>query len=340
MFAKLFSLNYPVRESEEESWIRFEELYRLTAEIAVSYHTVPQRDSSLMDCWKNLALFWGCHSIEVNGANLFREVMYHICFRKFSDRVEEPLLRLILLIEDEVLAFSFAFKAWVQTDVFREAYDEITGPYWYNPIFKKKYDGDMYTYLMYRVVKLVMIKNLTRDEWYNLFPMSDNLYPFRAYEVYQNVDEYEEAVKFLIPAAHVWYEEWSDRSVIIEQLQQLYGLDFSNDIKGLYSLINATKHRQDIDTCSWYLYRTKECSMVLLQHLWGSNYPEKLQRGFLSLCKRYKSAKRRNPARGRYGHSDFMRHWIYQQINAWRCDKTVDISKKVRDKLFEVGIGI
>ena len=341
MFGKLFQLNYPVWESEEESWRRFEEIYKVSVELYVVYQGVPQRSSSLNECWNNLASFWECHSTMWGNTSLFYEVLYHICFRKFSDRVHDPLLmRLILLLEDELLTFSFAFKAWAQTDLLRKAYDEITAPYWENKTFKKRYDGEMYMYLMYRVVKLVMMKNLKHDDWCRLFPMSDNLYPFRSYEVYKEVDAYEEAVKFLIPAANLWYEEWCDRAALVEAIDQLYGVDFSNDIKGLYSLIYAVEYRKNIDTCALHLYKTKACSISLLQQLWGADYAEQLQLGFLSLCKRYKSAKRRNPVRGRYGHNDFISHWIYQQINTWRSGNSVILSEKARNKLFDVGLGL
>ncbi len=341
MFGKLFQLNYPVWESEEESWNRFEEIYKLSAELAGNCQAVPQRGSSLDECWKDVALLWDSNPMACGNVDPFFEALYHICFRRFSDRAHNPLLmRLLLLIEDELLTFSFAFKAWLQVDSFEEAYHEITNPYWDNKTFKKRFDTEIYLYLMYRVVKLVMLKNLKHDEWLRLFPMGDNLYPFRSYEVYRNVDAYEEAVKFLIPAANSWYEEWADRAVMVEAISQIYGVDFSDDIKGLYSLIYAVEHRKNIDTCSWHLYRTKACSMTLLQKLWGADYAEKLQLGFLSLCKRYKNAKRRKPVRGRYGYSDFMNHWIYQQINTWRSDNTVGLNPKVRNKLFDIALDL
>ena len=341
MFGKLFQLNYPVWESEEESWRRLEEICKLSAELAGNYHAVPQYGSSLDECWKGIALLWGSDPMSCGDVDPFFEALYHICFRKFSDKVQSPqLMRLLLLIEDELLTFSFAFKAWAQTDLLRNAYDEITAYYCENEIFKKRYDCEIYMYLIYRVIKLVMMKNLKHDEWLGLFPMSDSLYPFRSYEVYHNVDAYEEAVKFLIPAADSWYEEWSDSAIMVEAIDQLYGVDFSGDIKGLYSLIYAVERRKNIDKCALHLYKTKACSIRLLQQLWGADYQEKLQLAFLSLCKRYKSAKRRKPVRGRYGHNDFMSHWIYQQINTWCSDNSVILSKRARNKLFEVGLGL
>ena len=279
MFIKLFNLNYPVWESKEESWNRFENINQLSVELTASCQAAPDRDGSLNDCWKNITLFWSSHSTALDNASPFFEALYHICFRKFSDKIQNPLLmRLILLIEDELLSFSYAFKAWLETDALRKAYNEITAPYWENKTFKKHYDTKLYLYLMFRVVKLVMLKNLKHDEWIRLFPRSNELYPFRSYEVYQNVDVYEEGVRFLIPAADSWYEEWSDQSVMIDQINELYGVDYSNDIKGLYSLIFAASHRQDIVTCSWYLYKTKEYSSTLLQQLWGAaRFPKSLQ---------------------------------------------------------------
>lgn len=341
MFIRLFDLDYPVWEKETESWSRFEVIYKLTAELAVNCQSAPKRNCSLNECWENIVLFWNEHAVTYGDINLLFEALYHLCFRKFSDSVQDPLMmRLILLIEDELQTFSFAFKVWAQMDVFQEAYNNITAHYYDNKIFKKHYDPDLYMYLVHRVVKLVMFKNLEYSNWRSLFPINSNLYPLRPYDIYVNVDMYEEAVTFLIPAATSWYEEWSDSACMISNINQLYGVDFSNDTKGLYSLINAAMHREDIAKCSLYLYGLHECPTVLLQHLWGPNYAEALQLGFLSLCKRYKNAKRRQVVRGRYGHSDFMNNWIYKQINSWRCDHTIVLSKKVKDKLFEVGLDI
>ena len=83
MFGKLFQLNYPVWESEEESWRRLEEICKLSAELAGNYHAVPKYGSSLDECWKNIALLWGSDPMSYGNVDPFFESLYHICFRKF-----------------------------------------------------------------------------------------------------------------------------------------------------------------------------------------------------------------------------------------------------------------
>jgi hypothetical protein len=186
-----------------------------------------------------------------------------------------------------------------------------------------------------------MMKDFSHNEWTRRFGEFDYSRPYGIWCVYNYVDAYEEAVKFLIPDAHTWCEEWSDISVMIAQIKRLYGVDFTTDRKGLYALLNAAKHRRDVATCTRYLHQTKACSITLLKHLWGSGYAEKLQLGFLSICKRYRANRKYNrTSRSRYTYSNFVNHWIYKQIDMWRRDKTVEIQDKVREKLFNIAIGI
>lgn len=341
MNRRFYQIKYPVWECRKESWKHFEEIYKLSVELAGRVQLTPPRCSSLEKCWIELAVFWEKNPIAVCNSELMFETLYHICFRKFSKNMQDPtLMRLILLVEDELLTCSFAFKVWLKTESFKEAFDEITAPLWYNPTFRKVYDGELYMYLTYRVTKLVMMKNLNREKWIRLFGDFDYSHPYSTWKIYWYVDEYENAVQFLIPNACLWNEEWADRSTMVACIRDLYDVDFSNDIQGLDSLINATKHRKDIETCTRYLYKTKACSPQLLHHLWGADFAKKLQCGFLSLCKRYKTAKKNVTTRGRYEHTKFVNHWIFKQIDDWRRDKSVVLSDKVRAKLFNVGLGI
>jgi len=339
-FRTFLKLKYPVYESDQESWSRYEEIYRLTTKLAEKCQAKPNRCLALEESWKNIAVFWSCYSIDLCGSDLMFESLYHICFRKFSEKAKDPtLMRLILLIEDELLSFSYAFKVWLQTDFFQKAYNEITAPRWENKTFKKVYEDEFYMYLTYRVTRMVMMKNLSRDKWTGLFGDFDYRYHCGLSQIYSYVDDYEAAVEFLIPDAYSWYEEWSDISVMVACIKVLYGVDFSGDIRGLEALIKATKHRQDIVTCARYLYRLKTCPITLLQHLWGDEYAQKLQVGFLSLCKRHKAAKFRGN-RSRYAYAKFLNHWIYKQIGTWRRDKTVELSDKLVETWFNIALGI
>lgn len=154
------------------------------------------------------------------------------------------------------------------------------------------------------------------------------------------METYEAAIKHLVPDASNWIEEWSDSSILVAHIKNLYGVDFSGDSKSLDALINATRYKDDIENCAWFLYKTKKCSLALLRCLWGDDYVEKLQCAFLSLYKRYKAAKRNKTTRGRYSQTAFMNHWIYKQIDAWRHSEAIELSDKVGKNFFNIALGI
>lgn len=341
MFRNLFQLNYPVDETEAESKTRYMAICELSEEL-VGVQPVPAlRCSNLEEAWRKLKLFWEHHPDAWNNTNLMYEALYYICFRKFSDEVTTPILmELVSRLATELQEFSLAFSVLVHTKMFQSAYLAITAPLRVNKAFKKRCDGELYRYLVNRLAKLVMLKN---EDFLNNSDSSGEYNfscPYSIWKTYYIVESYEETVKYLIPNASSWSEEWADSTVMVSSIKDLYDVDFSGDPKSLDALINATRHRNDISTCAWYLYKTKACSLKLLHRLWGDNYVEKLQYGFLDLHKRYKAAKRNKTARSRYGQSAFMNHWIYKQIDAWRHSKVIELSDKVRTNFFNISLGV
>ena len=299
MFRKLFQLNYPVDETVEESKIRYMAICELSEELAGVQSVPSLRCSNLEEAWRKLKLFWERHPDAWNNTNLMYEALYYICFRKFSDNVTAlSLMALVSRLATELQEFSLAFNVLVQTRMFQEAYLEITAPLCQNKTFKKHYNGELYNYMVNRLAKLVMLKN---EDFCDRSNADDGRcsYPYSIWKTYHIVETYEAAIKHLIPDASNWTEEWSDSSIVIAQIKNLYGVDFSGDAKSLDALINATRYRDDVENCAWFLYKTKKCSQALLRCLWGDNYVEKLQCAFLSLYKRYKAAKRNKTARGR-----------------------------------------
>lgn len=341
MFRKLFQLNYPVDETVEESKIRYMTICELSEELAGVQPVPSLRCSNLEEAWRKLKLFWERHPDAWNNTNLMYEALYYICFRKFSDNVTMPnLMELVSRLATELQKFSLAFSVLVHTQMFQSAYLAITAPLYENKTFKKRYDGELYLYLVNRLAKLVMLK----DEDFLGSPDASGEHdfscPYSIWKTYYIVESYEEAVTYLIPDASNWTEEWADRAMMVRHIKDLYGVDFSGDPKSLDALINATRHRNDISTCAWYLYKSKACSQELLHRLWGDNYVEKLQYGFLDLHKRYKAAKRNKTTRGRYSQTAFMNHWIYKQIDEWRHSGVIELSDKVGKNFFNIALGI
>ena len=341
MFRDLFQLNYPAGETAAESRGRYTAICELS-EALVGVPPVPSlRCRDLEEAWRKLTLFWERHPDAWNNTDLMYEALYYICFRKFSDKVTHPvLMELVSRLATELREFSLAFKVLVHTKMFQNAYLAITAPWHKNKTMKKRYDGELYLYLVNRLARLVMLKNEDFSDHPGNSDKHDFSCPYSIWKTYHIVDTFEEAVEYLIPDASSWTEEWSDRAVMITSIKDLYGVDFTGDTKSLDALINASRFRNNIDTCAWYLYQTKACSTKLLHRLWGDSYAETLQLVFLNLCKRYKAAKRNKSARGRYGQSTFVNHWIYKQIDAWRRSEVVELSDKVRKNFFNIGLGI
>ena len=340
MFKELFQLNYPVDETEAESRTRYAAICQLSEKLAGVQPVPSLRCRNLEEAWRKLKLFWERHPDAWNNTNLMHEALYYICFRKFSDNVTSPaLMELVSRLATELQEFSLAFKVLVQTRMFQDAYLEITAPLCRNKTFNKRYDGELYCYMVNRLAKLVMLKN---EDFCDSSDASDGRWscPYYIWKTYHIVETYEAAIKHLIPDASSWNEEWSDRSILTSRIKNLYGVDFSGDTKSLDALINAVRYKDDIESCAWFLYKTKMCSLALLHCLWGDNYVEKLQCAFLSLYKRYKAAKRNKTARGRYSQTVFMNHWIYKQIDAWRHSEVIELNDKVRSKFFNISLGI
>lgn len=341
MFRILFQLNYPVDETEAESLARYTTICELSEDLVGVLQVPSLRCCNLEEAWRKLVFFWECHPDAWNNTNLVHEALYYICLRKFSDNVNTPILmELVSRLATELQEFSLAFKVLVHTKMFQNAYLAITAPLHKNKILKKRCNSELYLYLVNRLAKLVMLKN----EDFLDSPASsgerDFSCPYFIWKTYHIVETYEAAIKQLIPEAINWTEEWSDRSILVAHIKNLYGVDFSGDTKSLDALINAVRYKDDIERCAWFLYKTKMCSLALLHCLWGDNYVEKLQCAFLSLYKRYRAAKRNKTARGRYSQTVFMNHWIYKQIDAWRHSEVIELNDKVRSKFFNISLGI
>ena len=331
-----YKVFYPIEESEAESWERYARVLDLTMKLVGT--AAQPVNSNICECWKAIASFWNSDAIHLCGKNYLREALYHIRFRRFSDKVHEhDEQMLVLLIEDEMLRCGYAFHAWVQMNELGQLYHEM--------LFVCKRDGarDEYPamkldfYLTASMMNRIMLKSRTPQEWGDTIDCNRMTYPYYAGCVHWYVKKYENAVAQLIPEADTWYEEWSDEQSIITAVKEKYAVDLTNDSSSFDALIRLVEERKAICHCSYELYQMKQFTTALAEGIWGERYEYMLQKCFLDIFSRYKISKK-NTKRSKYSSEKLVDSWLYQWIDQKRMADELDPG--LRDKISKAQFAI
>lgn len=320
---------YPIEECEAESWERYARVLALTVKLlGVTAQLV---NSNICECWKAIASLWNGDAVHLCGKNYLREALYHIRFRRFSDKVyEHDELMLVLLIEDEMLRCGYAFHVWVQMNELGQLYHEMLfvckrdGAQKANPPMKLDF------YLTASMMSRIMLKGRAPQEWGDTIDCNRVTYPYHAGRIHWYVKKYENAVGLLIPEADTWYEEWSDEQSIITAVKEKYAVDLTNDSNSFDALLRLVEERMAICHCSHELYQMKQFTPALAEGVWGERYEHMLQKCFLDIYSRYKISKK-NTKRSKYSSEKLVNSWLYQWIDQKRMADELDPG--LRDKI-------
>lgn len=330
---------YPVWETEEESWKRFRRICELTVKVTGRDFSSNYRDYNICGCWEKLADYWIDQVGFFGSVNYMEEAIYHIMFRRFSANVaSHSELLLVLFIEEELTRCGFAFSVWSQVSMFEDAYKAVLYA-WYRSLDGKRWDYACYCFYMKCFVqKRVLLKNLHPDVWLSRVGDYTHLCDGRARHIWKRVADYEETIRFLIPNANYWQEEWCDPDIIVQHLSELYEIDFSKSFYSLNSLVEAVMYRDNIDACAFRLFRMKVSPVKLLQNIWGDKFIEKLQQCFVNIYRKYKKSNK-NP-RGLYRRDRVVQNWMFKQINDWHLNGSIELQRPVMKALLEISMGI
>lgn len=330
---------YPIWETEEESWERFGRICQLTCQVTGHNYNSNYRSQNIRASWEKLANYWADRERFFGSVNYMKEAIYHIMFRRFSVNVAmSSELSLVLLIEDELTRCGFAFSVWNQMSMFEETYKAVLHA-WYGELDGKRWDFSCYCRYMHCFVeKRIFLKDLHPDVWLSRVSDCTHLCDGHARCIWKRVEDYNDTIRFLIPDADHWQEEWCDPDIIVKHLIDLYGVDCSKSLYSLNCLVEAVMNRDKIRACAFRLFRMKVSPVPLLQHIWGDKYIEKLQQCFVNIHKKYKKSNKNT--RGLYRRERVVQNWMYEQINDWYSSCSVKLDRQVKKALLEMSIGI
>lgn len=120
------NIPHSIKENVVESWHRFNRIYSLTTELADNDIIILHKHADLHRAWEAIADIWCSRASGWENVDIFYESLFHNCFRRFSTSVSgSNILKLVLLVEDEMLRCGYAFDAWKDMPAFRSACGKV-----------------------------------------------------------------------------------------------------------------------------------------------------------------------------------------------------------------------
>lgn len=339
--SRLVYTEYPIEENIEESYEYFMVLYSLTMKANEVEMNMQPSISLLEVWWARIAGIWENETYLKHGVRIFDETLFHIRHKVFSPELDDPLLmKLVLLVEDELGKCGYAFHVWNKLTEFRQALSRTLHPKRGDLTWHVYHSWWYSAYLKGWLMKFVGLKNKSLEEWPGTMRCGDeHIYMCDRERFNDNIECFETAMKFLVPEANTWYEEWRDAGYMLNCLKKLYGIDFSNDSEGFDNLIYMVLHRKSVKYSAYYLYRMKTMPLTLAQHIWGGDADDMIMRCFTDIYHRYRRAKK-NMVRSRYSQKALMESWMYKQIEDWYNTQPNKLADKVRTAYFNISLGI
>ena len=335
-----YIIDYPVYEDFGESTRRYSAILELTNAIAPS-NTISSPDPRhLSYCWEYLALFWMNQPQLLGGVDYMSEALYHIRFQRFSKNVQETnQLRLVLLIEDELCRCGYAFKAWNGLEEFHEAlstllYSRRGSLSWvpHTPDIHREY-------LNRKMIFRIFLKGHTPEQWTNIIDLDRAVYYYSVEGLMPYVENYEKAVCDLLPESSGQHDNWTDINYITEAIQAHYQIDLKKDPKGYTALFEIMMNRTSVPYCAVRLYKMKEFTPALATQIWGNDADLMIQRCFRKIYLKYKERKD-VVSRTRYTQKAVIDSWMYRWVYDTRSSNPELLSRKTKDSLFRVSLGI
>ena len=202
---------YPIYEGENESWERFNRIFELTEKLSPLFLVQVPRCNNLCKCWDDIAMFWKKNAFALSNTNFMYEAIYHIHNSRFSEKVEKSdALKLVLLIEDELLRCGYAFRVWKDMEAFIEPLRRILHTTTSNKKNKKTYSKTLEAYKKGRTMMLIMLKGMNEDAWGDRLDCQWAVYPYGLWRVQRDIESFEKAIDYLIEKQdmQVFFSHW------------------------------------------------------------------------------------------------------------------------------------
>ena len=334
-----FKIKYPIRESKVESWEHFRRIRDLTSK--VYGHSINQAFpfKNIRFSWWRICLIWRKEHLRNGYPNFFYEALYHLCFKKFTTNVNsnEELL-LVLLVEDELISCSISFDVWRKSKFLRDSHDKVCSLVENCQTFNGRSFQSGIRYIKENLRARMFLKNVIPKSMAMLPRTGSKVSNEYARMALRYVEGYETVICFLVPEAVSWQEEWADLDYLLTRMDEIYGINFMIDTSGLDALIDAVKHRKQIDSCACRLFNMQDATAALLKRLWGDQYMERFQDCFMCIYRRYRKSSM--SARGRYTYDVVTQNWIYTMMLKWNMNKSINLRKDVRRALFDMSLQV
>lgn len=334
-------LIYPVYETVEESWTRFNEIFNLTVRIAAPYHGEPPRMGSIQECWEKTLLYWSEYRFLMKNIDFMFEAIYHIRYRVFSENVStSDELRLVLLIEDELCRCGYAFHVWSNMEEFKSVYREMLFPVHSSRGWKPFCPAPLSLYLAGNMINRIMLKDRRPIDWGEELDCDRAASYLGSDYMRYRIKEYEDVITALVPEAYQWNEEWMDGTYAVDAIKRRYVVDYSKDEEGFSNLFRLVADKNYPTLCAGPLYMLGDIPHNLLNTLWGDRTEMMLKRCFLEIYKKYKRANKNKTKRSRYSQQTIVHSWLYQWVGQNRSKKKSLLDSKVATAHFNIGLGV
>lgn len=135
----------------------------------------------------------------------------------------------------------------------------------------------------------------------------------------QLADNYEEAVRTIIPVAQQWdTQRWTDDNNIVSAIRELYGEDSISIIENYDSIIAYLDYRIRKNRSGSFfgsVIDIKDIPYSLQRRIWPEKTVEKICKLFLSTC--HQLCKEPTRCGDRMARRDFLDSWLYRQVQTW-----------------------
>lgn len=135
----------------------------------------------------------------------------------------------------------------------------------------------------------------------------------------QLADNFEEAVKIIVPEAEQWDKQvWSDCNSIIAAIQAVYGENSSSVIENFDEIVSYLDYRIRKNRSGSFfgsVIAIKDIPDALQKRIWPDKTVEKICKLFLSTCHRL--CKEPTHCGDILARREFKESWLYRQVQIW-----------------------
>lgn len=324
--------------------IRFAEICQLTLDVCGLAALPEGALTSDGDKWVDLATAWD-DLLTVGSAGIFTEAVHQIMWGIPSHRAVEKYDCIVQFVVKELLDDGEAFNSWDQLPACNMAIGLVEAEMnpWVENSEEYCYSIEHYQYLSNKMMQKVRY--------------SKRMYADKVFTCEEKCNQYENAIKKLIPVAESWAEtDWYKEKKIHDEIFKLHGVDYRDEYidygRILLILMNDNQDKTTYAcTEAWLAANIERMPMSLAQVIWPKDTESEIMRVFLTATQltekyvalgspmAYRKDKEIHPV-DVFDYASLRKSWLYAQMYTWFTDLEGDIDclKDVKKKLFEIAI--